>query len=111
MEVRSNRTGNKPQKSDEDKCTDEDDDTTSRAIRYVRTDDENDADDVVNGDAGVRARATMRADDARGVPAWSFGEGNDDDDDDYWQDRFERNDVDQAPSGRRARVRGGGRRA
>lgn len=53
----------------------------------------------------------MRADDARGVPAWSFGEGNDDDDDDYWQDRFERNDVDQAPSGRRARVRGGGRRA
>ena len=50
----------------------------------------------------------MRADDARGVPAWSFGEGNDDDD---WQDGLERNDVDEAPSGRRARVRGGGRRA
>lgn len=64
------------------KSEDEVDDTTSRAIRHVRTDDENDDDDDdVNGDAGVRARSKTRADDARGVPAWSFGEGNDDVDD------------------------------
>lgn len=74
VEVRSSRIGNKPKNITTD--------TTCRVtIRYVRTDDENDDDDIVHDDAGVRARSTMRADDARGAPARSFGEGNDANDD------------------------------